>query len=225
MAVHGCTVHRVTPELDDGPILGQGVVPIEAWRHGGDTGRAGARHGTPPLSGGAECGCRGTSRPESLFFHDDAHLADPQSWTEIRGDVCPCRYHLCRAVARHRGRGRLSASAPDRHSRRISSDSTPSGWVCRAAPGTTCRPDEKAALRKTFDALKAEATGRRAGPAANWPGRLTTWGSAPDAGQRPRARKTFGNSSGRSSAIRPGPNPSAQLHVQPGGGFRRVPWG
>ena len=28
MAVHGCTVHEVTPELDSGPILGQGVVPV-----------------------------------------------------------------------------------------------------------------------------------------------------------------------------------------------------
>lgn len=26
---HGCTVHEVTPELDDGPILGQGRVPVE----------------------------------------------------------------------------------------------------------------------------------------------------------------------------------------------------
>ena len=26
--VHGCTVHHVTPELDDGPILVQGVVPV-----------------------------------------------------------------------------------------------------------------------------------------------------------------------------------------------------
>ncbi|GGX46019.1 phosphoribosylglycinamide formyltransferase [Tateyamaria omphalii] len=30
---HGCTVHLVTPELDDGPILGQARVPIRA----GDT--------------------------------------------------------------------------------------------------------------------------------------------------------------------------------------------
>ena len=29
MAVHGCTVHEVTPELDSGPILGQAVVPVE----------------------------------------------------------------------------------------------------------------------------------------------------------------------------------------------------
>lgn len=28
MAVHGCTVHEVTPELDAGPILGQAVVPV-----------------------------------------------------------------------------------------------------------------------------------------------------------------------------------------------------
>ena len=27
-AEHGCTVHEVTPELDDGPILGQARVPI-----------------------------------------------------------------------------------------------------------------------------------------------------------------------------------------------------
>jgi phosphoribosylglycinamide formyltransferase-1 len=33
MAVHGCTVHEVTPDLDSGPILGQGVIRIEA----GDT--------------------------------------------------------------------------------------------------------------------------------------------------------------------------------------------
>lgn len=29
MAVHGCTVHGVTAALDDGPILGQAVIPIE----------------------------------------------------------------------------------------------------------------------------------------------------------------------------------------------------
>ncbi|MBP7241958.1 phosphoribosylglycinamide formyltransferase [Amaricoccus sp.] len=28
MAVHGCTVHEVIPEVDAGPILGQAVVPI-----------------------------------------------------------------------------------------------------------------------------------------------------------------------------------------------------
>jgi phosphoribosylglycinamide formyltransferase-1 len=33
MAVHGCTVHEVTSELDAGPILGQAVIPVEA----GDT--------------------------------------------------------------------------------------------------------------------------------------------------------------------------------------------
>ncbi|EIE51073.1 phosphoribosylglycinamide formyltransferase [Salipiger aestuarii] len=27
-ALHGCTVHEVTPELDDGPILGQATVPV-----------------------------------------------------------------------------------------------------------------------------------------------------------------------------------------------------
>lgn len=31
--MHGCTVHEVTPELDDGPILGQARVPVRA----GDT--------------------------------------------------------------------------------------------------------------------------------------------------------------------------------------------
>lgn len=29
MAVHGCTVHEVTPELDAGPILGQAVIPVK----------------------------------------------------------------------------------------------------------------------------------------------------------------------------------------------------
>ncbi|WP_299409375.1 phosphoribosylglycinamide formyltransferase [uncultured Roseobacter sp.] len=28
--VHGCTVHQVTPQLDDGPILGQAQVPVLA---------------------------------------------------------------------------------------------------------------------------------------------------------------------------------------------------
>ena len=28
MAVHGCTVHEVTSDLDAGPILGQGVIPV-----------------------------------------------------------------------------------------------------------------------------------------------------------------------------------------------------
>jgi phosphoribosylglycinamide formyltransferase-1 len=28
-AEHGCTVHEVTPLLDDGPILGQARVPVE----------------------------------------------------------------------------------------------------------------------------------------------------------------------------------------------------
>ena len=32
-AEHGCTVHEVTPELDDGPILGQARVPVRS----GDT--------------------------------------------------------------------------------------------------------------------------------------------------------------------------------------------
>ncbi|MEM9843253.1 MAG: phosphoribosylglycinamide formyltransferase [Pseudomonadota bacterium] len=27
--VHGCSVHRVTPRLDDGPVLGQAQVPVE----------------------------------------------------------------------------------------------------------------------------------------------------------------------------------------------------
>ena len=27
-SAHGCTVHEVTPELDEGPILGQAQVPI-----------------------------------------------------------------------------------------------------------------------------------------------------------------------------------------------------
>ena len=29
MAVHGCTVHEVTPDLDSGTILGQAVVPVQ----------------------------------------------------------------------------------------------------------------------------------------------------------------------------------------------------
>jgi phosphoribosylglycinamide formyltransferase-1 len=29
VAVHGCTVHEVTPDLDAGPIRGQGVIPVE----------------------------------------------------------------------------------------------------------------------------------------------------------------------------------------------------
>jgi phosphoribosylglycinamide formyltransferase-1 len=29
MAIHGCTVHEVTSDLDAGPILGQAVIPIE----------------------------------------------------------------------------------------------------------------------------------------------------------------------------------------------------
>ena len=28
MAVHGATVHEVTPDLDSGPILGQAVIPV-----------------------------------------------------------------------------------------------------------------------------------------------------------------------------------------------------
>ena len=28
MAIHGCTVHEVTADLDAGPILGQAVIPI-----------------------------------------------------------------------------------------------------------------------------------------------------------------------------------------------------
>lgn len=28
-AEHGCTVHLVTPKLDDGPILGQARVPVQ----------------------------------------------------------------------------------------------------------------------------------------------------------------------------------------------------
>ena len=53
MAVHGCTVHEVTTELDSGPILGQAVIPVEAGRHARDAGRAAAADGAPALSGGA----------------------------------------------------------------------------------------------------------------------------------------------------------------------------
>ena len=42
MAVHGCTVHEVTSELDAGPILGQAVIPVEAGRHAGEPRRPGA---------------------------------------------------------------------------------------------------------------------------------------------------------------------------------------
>ncbi len=30
MALHGCTVHEVTPEVDSGPILGQAAIPVHA---------------------------------------------------------------------------------------------------------------------------------------------------------------------------------------------------
>lgn len=40
MALHGCTVHEVVPELDSGPILGQAVVPV---RRGDDPGALAAR--------------------------------------------------------------------------------------------------------------------------------------------------------------------------------------
>ena len=53
MAVHGCTVHEVTSELDSGPILGQAVLPVEAGRHAGEPRGAAAADGAPALSGGA----------------------------------------------------------------------------------------------------------------------------------------------------------------------------
>lgn len=43
MAVHGCTVHEVTAELDSGPILGQAVIAVEP----GDTPRTLARRLLP----------------------------------------------------------------------------------------------------------------------------------------------------------------------------------
>jgi phosphoribosylglycinamide formyltransferase-1 len=43
MAVHGCTVHEVTTELDSGPILGQAVVPVAE----GDTPETLAAPGLP----------------------------------------------------------------------------------------------------------------------------------------------------------------------------------
>jgi len=38
-AVHGCTVHWVTDDLDDGPIVGQAEVPVLARRRRGGPGR------------------------------------------------------------------------------------------------------------------------------------------------------------------------------------------
>ena len=54
MAVHGCTVHEVTSELDAGPILGQAVIPVEAGDTAEEPRCPGPAHGAPAVSGGAQ---------------------------------------------------------------------------------------------------------------------------------------------------------------------------
>ena len=51
--VHGATVHFVVPEMDAGPIIAQGAVPVLRRRHRGDARRARARGRAPHLSAGA----------------------------------------------------------------------------------------------------------------------------------------------------------------------------
>ena len=65
MAVHGCTVHEVTTELDSGPILGQAVIPVVP----GDTPATLAARPlrrAPPLPCGA-APLRATARPVALL--------------------------------------------------------------------------------------------------------------------------------------------------------------
>ena len=92
MAVHGCTVHEVTTELDAGPILGQAVVPVAA----GDTPEslAAGADGAPALSGVLRRFAAGDRRPlvEARF---------------LAGNLGPARG---RAPARHPPR--RAASAP-----------------------------------------------------------------------------------------------------------------
>ena len=67
MAVHGCTVHEVTPELDSGPILGQAVHPGRAGRHPRDPGGTAAADGASALPGRA-APIRGRRPPRLALF-------------------------------------------------------------------------------------------------------------------------------------------------------------
>ena len=48
--ISGCTVHLVRPEMDEGPIIGQAAVPVEAGDTPETLARQGARRGAPALS-------------------------------------------------------------------------------------------------------------------------------------------------------------------------------
>ena len=56
--IHGCTVHFVTPEMDDGPIIAQAAVPVLVGDDRGDARRPRAQGRAPALSAGAEAGRR-----------------------------------------------------------------------------------------------------------------------------------------------------------------------
>ena len=91
--IHGCTVHFVTPEMDDGPIIAQAAVPVLVGDTRGDAVGARAEGRAPALSAGAAAGRRGQGRawttgaPSLPDLHEDekdglARLFSPASWSE-----------------------------------------------------------------------------------------------------------------------------------------------
>ena len=60
--IHGCTVHFVTAEIDDGPIIAQAAVPVLTGDSEADARGARAQGRAPALSAGAAAGRRRARR-------------------------------------------------------------------------------------------------------------------------------------------------------------------
>ncbi len=154
MAVHGATVHEVTPDLDAGPILGQAVIPVHRGRYGRGSRCPAPADGTPALSGGAaplrdrrpdQAMPLSVIRPVSTIRNlgpraDEsfarAGLASAEEVIECGADTAYLRLLQTGTRAHFIGYYALVLGLQDR-------------------PWTDLAAEEKAALRIRFDALKA----------------------------------------------------------------------
>ena len=159
MAVHGCTVHEVTPELDAGPILGQAVIAVAA----GDTPETLAarllplEHRLYPAvlrrfaAATGQGGALPVSRPVSCAAQPRAALGR---------DLRPRRHPLGRGADRARCRRRLPAAARGRGAAALRRLLGPGAWRSQDRHWRDCDGDEKAALRAPLRG--AEGGGRDA---------------------------------------------------------------
>ena len=145
MAVHGCTVHEVTPELDSGPILGQAVIPVEAGRHAREPGRAAPRR----WSTGSIRRCCAASRRRPRPWRSSRPQPRNLSWTHCHGSRRPGLDRAGRPASAHWpaacGRSAIRAHAGD-----------PEPVLARSARGRKARPGLAARPNAPPSSLEAE---------------------------------------------------------------------